>query len=170
MPVCPDARVRQPATLAPGPRPQGTPAAPCGLHPTNQETTIMTYPTLRAAAACAAISLCLFTAPATAHDDALPPGASAGPPPLRADGHAPIGVMGDHRHKTGEVMLSYRYMFMDMRGNRTGDDSISVPPSPRPCPTVSRACPASRPPCAWCPPTCRCRCTCSGRCMRPRTG
>ena len=86
----------------------------------------MTYPTLRAAAACAAISLCLFTAPATAHDDALPPGASAGPPPLRADGHAPIGVMGDHRHKTGEVMLSYRYMFMDMRGNRTGDDSISV--------------------------------------------
>ncbi|MFB9148597.1 transporter [Roseovarius ramblicola] len=87
----------------------------------------MTHPTLRAAAACAALSLCLFTAPAMAHDvlpDAPPPGAVAGPPPLRADGHAPIGVMGDHRHKTGEVMLSYRYMYMDMRGNRIGDDSI----------------------------------------------
>ena len=45
--------------------------------------------------------------------------------PLRADGHAPIGVMGDHRHKTGEVMFSYRYMHMNMDGNRIGTDSVS---------------------------------------------
>ena len=48
------------------------------------------------------------------------------PFPARADGvarpddHAPIGVMGDHRHAAGEVMLSYRYARMSMRGNREG--------------------------------------------------
>ncbi|MBE9129909.1 transporter [Coleofasciculus sp. LEGE 07092] len=43
----------------------------------------------------------------------------------RPDGHAPIGVMGDHTHEKGEVMFSYRYMFMDMDGNRDGTDSLS---------------------------------------------
>ncbi len=38
----------------------------------------------------------------------------------RPDGHAPIGVMGDHTHERGEYMLSYRYMRMSMAGNRTG--------------------------------------------------
>ena len=42
-----------------------------------------------------------------------------------ATDHAPIGVMADHRHKKGEWMLSYRYMYMDMSGNRDGTDSIS---------------------------------------------
>ena len=40
-------------------------------------------------------------------------------------GHAPIGVMGDHMHKQGGWMLSYRYMHMDMEGNRVGDNDIS---------------------------------------------
>ena len=43
----------------------------------------------------------------------------------RPDGHAPIGVMGDHAHQKGEFMASYRYMFMDMDGNRDGTNSIS---------------------------------------------
>jgi hypothetical protein len=43
----------------------------------------------------------------------------------RADDHAPIGVMGDHRHHAGEWMFSYRYMHMDMTGNRDGKDAIS---------------------------------------------
>lgn len=43
----------------------------------------------------------------------------------RADSHAPIGVMGDHLHKEGEFMLSYRYMWMDMDGSRDGDNNIS---------------------------------------------
>ena len=43
----------------------------------------------------------------------------------RADGHAPLGVMGDHTHGKGEVMISYRYMLMDMDGNRDGTDSLS---------------------------------------------
>ncbi len=53
--------------------------------------------------------------------------------PVRADGHAPIGVMGDHMHHKGEWMLSYRYMHMDMEGNRIGTDervatrSLQVP-------------------------------------------
>ena len=37
----------------------------------------------------------------------------------------PIGVMMGHRHKKGEVMLSYRYMNMEMDGSRVGTNSIS---------------------------------------------
>ncbi len=44
----------------------------------------------------------------------------------RPDGHAPIGVMGDHAHKTGEWMFSLRTMHMDMEGNRDGDSNVSV--------------------------------------------
>lgn len=40
--------------------------------------------------------------------------------------HAPISIMGDHTHAAGEWMLSYRYMFMDMDGIRSGDDAISI--------------------------------------------
>ena len=43
----------------------------------------------------------------------------------RPDGHAPIGVMGDHTHGKGEFMVSYRYMFMAMEGSRLGSDSIA---------------------------------------------
>lgn len=42
-----------------------------------------------------------------------------------ANSHAPIGVMGDHTHPIGEFMFSYRYMHMDMQGNRDGSSSIS---------------------------------------------
>ena len=44
---------------------------------------------------------------------------------LRADEHAPIGVMGDHYHETGEKMFSYRYMTMSMQGNADGSTSLS---------------------------------------------
>lgn len=44
---------------------------------------------------------------------------------LRADDHAPIGVMGDHMHDAGEFMFSYRYMRMDMEGNRSGTSNLS---------------------------------------------
>ena len=40
------------------------------------------------------------------------------------DDHAPIGVMGDHSHKAGEWMVSYRYGFMKMDGNRDGTDDL----------------------------------------------
>jgi hypothetical protein len=42
----------------------------------------------------------------------------------RADSHAPIGVMGEHRHHKGELMISYRYMTMAMEGSRIGTDPI----------------------------------------------
>lgn len=42
------------------------------------------------------------------------------------DGHAPIGVMGDHGHKTGEWMLSYRSMVMNMQGLQTGMDAVET--------------------------------------------
>ena len=42
-----------------------------------------------------------------------------------ATDHAPIGVMADHRHGKGELMLSYRYMHMNMDGSRDGTTSIS---------------------------------------------
>lgn len=43
----------------------------------------------------------------------------------RPDGHAPIGVMGDHTHEAGEVMFSYRFMRMDMAGNRDGTTDLT---------------------------------------------
>lgn len=43
----------------------------------------------------------------------------------QAISHAPIGVMGDHLHKQGEFMMSYRFMNMQMSGNVQGSNSIS---------------------------------------------
>ena len=45
---------------------------------------------------------------------------TADAPKSRPDSHAPIGVMGEHAHKAGEVMLSYRFMTMDMHGLQSG--------------------------------------------------
>ncbi|MEO0374058.1 MAG: transporter [Cyanobacteria bacterium P01_A01_bin.17] len=45
--------------------------------------------------------------------------------PGRPDSHAPIGVMGDHTHSKGEVMLSYRYMRMGMSGNLDGRNNLT---------------------------------------------
>lgn len=46
----------------------------------------------------------------------------------RPDLHAPISVMGDHVHKKGEFMWSYRYMSMSMDGvlNATSDISYET--------------------------------------------
>ncbi|SMQ73608.1 hypothetical protein SAMN06297468_2252 [Altererythrobacter xiamenensis] len=44
---------------------------------------------------------------------------------INADDHAPIGVMGDHAHKKGEIMLSARYMHMGMAGNQIGTDDVT---------------------------------------------
>jgi hypothetical protein len=44
---------------------------------------------------------------------------------LRADDHAPIGIMGDHMHKAGDFMISARAMRMEMKDNRDGDLSLS---------------------------------------------
>ena len=41
------------------------------------------------------------------------------------DSHGPVGVMGDHYHKAGEIMLSYRFMLMSMRDNLNGKKIIS---------------------------------------------
>jgi hypothetical protein len=43
----------------------------------------------------------------------------------RADSHAPIGLMGDHTHRKGEWMLSYRYMSMSMDQNYTGSTKVT---------------------------------------------
>jgi len=43
----------------------------------------------------------------------------------RADAYAPIGVMDDHVHARGELMLSYRFMHMRMDGNRDGTKHLS---------------------------------------------
>ena len=43
----------------------------------------------------------------------------------RPDGHAPISVMGDHMHKMGEWMVSYRYMSMEMEGLLSGSSSVT---------------------------------------------
>ncbi len=43
----------------------------------------------------------------------------------RPDGNAPIGIMGDHYHGAGSLMFSYRYMYMNMEGNRAGSVKVS---------------------------------------------
>lgn len=78
---------------------------------------------------CFAIALFVFS-PFTPADDA-----AAEPPPTtghhhegfaeRPDAHGPIGVMGDHMHKAGEWMASYRYGRMRMSGNRDSRRSVS---------------------------------------------
>jgi hypothetical protein len=45
---------------------------------------------------------------------------------IRADSHGPAGVMGDHMHKQGEWMFSYRYMQMEMDGNLDGSNNLST--------------------------------------------
>ncbi|MBT8422486.1 MAG: transporter, partial [Gammaproteobacteria bacterium] len=44
--------------------------------------------------------------------------------PVRADTHAPIGVMAEHTHNAGEWMVSYRFMRMEMDGNKIGNRSV----------------------------------------------
>ena len=44
----------------------------------------------------------------------------------RPDSHAPIGVMGEHGHKAGEMMLAYRFMSMEMRGLQSGTDTVET--------------------------------------------
>lgn len=61
-----------------------------------------------------AMAVATLTSPAMAHTSNTP-----------ADEHAPIGVMGDHNHKQGEFMLSYRYSTMKMEGLRDGTDDLT---------------------------------------------
>jgi len=44
----------------------------------------------------------------------------------KPDDHAPIGVMRDHIHKKGEIMASYRYSLMQMKGLRNNSDNVST--------------------------------------------
>ncbi|MEM6488308.1 MAG: transporter [Pseudomonadota bacterium] len=71
-------------------------------------------------AACLVAMPPIAIAPLAAHADDV-----HGDGPVRADGHAPIGVMGDHLHAAGEIMFSYRFMQMDMGGSRIGTDQVS---------------------------------------------
>jgi hypothetical protein len=71
--------------------------------------------------------LCLVLS-ASAWADAKSPRSDPGHhhgPASRPDDHAPIGVMGEHLHREGEWMLSYRYGRMRMDGNRDGTDDRS---------------------------------------------
>ena len=43
-----------------------------------------------------------------------------------ASSHAPIGVMGDHMHKKGEYMFSYRFTHGQMNGSRIGTKQIGT--------------------------------------------
>lgn len=42
----------------------------------------------------------------------------------RPDGHAPIGVMGDHYHHKGEIMFGYRTMMMNGQGITNGTNDV----------------------------------------------
>jgi hypothetical protein len=98
--------------------------------------------TMRASACKTPMSLTIgaalaFAAPAYAHEPTpvetySSPGGTATSDtksgtlrPIRADSHAPIGVMADHMHKKGEWMFSYRFMHMGMDGNLIGTNGVS---------------------------------------------
>ena len=44
---------------------------------------------------------------------------------INASAHAPIGVMGEHMHKKGEWMASYRFQHMSMEDNQIGTTKVS---------------------------------------------
>ena len=44
----------------------------------------------------------------------------------KADSHAPISVMGDHMHKKGEIMFSYRFNHMVMNKIMNGNKRITI--------------------------------------------
>ena len=77
-------------------------------------------------AAILAAALGVATAPAFAHSGQGVAVTNQGVEPIRADEHAPIGVMGDHMHEAGEWMISYRFMHMEMGGNKIGTDYVSA--------------------------------------------
>ncbi len=83
---------------------------------------------------CGALALCSLTSASLASTGGAPLVLPRTPAPLhtgnawtsaRPDGHAPIGVMGDHRHAAGEWMVSYRFMRMEMDGSRDGSDRLT---------------------------------------------
>lgn len=69
---------------------------------------------------------CALTfSPANAHDNkGLQVSGNGAQTTASASSHAPLGVMGEHMHKAGEWMLSYRFMHMDMGGSRKGTNNI----------------------------------------------
>lgn len=82
-------------------------------YPSEKNRNIILKTALRLAGARLALASSLIVStPALAHD-------------AYADDHAPIGVMADHAHKKGEVMLSMRAMHMEMEGSQIGTDSVS---------------------------------------------
>ena len=83
----------------------------------------MTRRRIGGVAALVAAHLVLSSLPLLADDPGLT--ISGEPGAIRADSHAPIGVMAEHMHKAGEFMLSYRFMRMDMEGNRIGTGAVS---------------------------------------------
>lgn len=65
--------------------------------------------------------LCVATSTLYAQENDTEQNWSAG----RPDGHAPISVMGDHMHGKGDWMFSYRYMYMNMKDLKQGDEDAS---------------------------------------------
>jgi hypothetical protein len=65
----------------------------------------------------------LLNSPLIAHEGVLHGENSVS---ANAFSHAPIGVMGDHMHKKGKFMFSYRAMNMHMDGMRSGTNDVSA--------------------------------------------
>lgn len=83
--------------------------------------------TVFAGALLAAPIMVSSAAPARAHGDMNPALAAEGfEASATANGHAPIGVMGDHTHNKGELMLSYRFAYMRASGLIDGTSTPSA--------------------------------------------
>lgn len=104
----------------------------------------------------ALVVTCLST-PSLAHD-------------VMADDHAPIGVMADHAHKKGEVMVSIRHMHMEMSGNQIGTDRISPDEIAITIPNRFFGAPDQPPGLRIVPTSMRTDMTMVAQCMRQQTG
>lgn len=108
---------------------------------------------------------CVFAATLALADDAT--GSGHG---IDSLDRAPIGVMGDHRHKKGEWMISYRLMHMAMAGIQIVTDSVTPEQVATTVPTIaSLAIRDSRPPFALSPPPCAWTCIWRARCTASAT-
>lgn len=77
---------------------------------------------LKATAAAGVLAAAQLASASDGHNHTVDHDSAANGP----SGHAPIGVMGDHLHKQGEVMFSYRFMRMEMEESREGTQELST--------------------------------------------
>ena len=72
------------------------------------------------------LSILPLLCPAYCDEQAHPEEHAHGSTGTEHDDYSPLGVMGNHAHKAGDAMFSYRYGIMEMNGNLNGSTAVST--------------------------------------------